>query len=495
MARFNNAVQKKSTPNTVNLAGGKAFTQPDKLALVSILLTSMLKDQYYEKGDTAKDRLVELIGKVDPLFAAKAAVFARNEFGLRSISHVAAGEIVNRVKGETWTKDFVNAVVRRADDMTEILAYYLGKYGKPVPNSLKKGLARAIGRFDAYQLAKYKGGGKAISMVDVVNLVHPNPTERNKQALQQLINGTLVSTETWEAKLSEAGKSENKADAKAEAWQELLSSGKIGYFALLRNLRNISTQAPALIPRAAELLTNEVAIRKSLIMPFRFTTAYSEVSALDRRLAVALSKAIDISCANVPALPNSLVVIDYSSSMGEGVDSAKGKGTLLGAILAKASNADVMIFGNTAAYLPYNPLDSTMTMFEQFMRHNQGGWGWSSRRQTSKSQGGLIEVGHGTDFNAIFEKAQSAYDRIFIFSDMQGWRHGGAPTVAFNAYKKRTKCEPYIYSMDLTGHGTMMFPADKVAAIPGFSEKIFDLIKVMEQDKQALLKKIESVTF
>jgi hypothetical protein len=453
----------------------------------------MLNDQYYEKGDTTKDRLVELIGKVDPLFAAKAAVFARNEFGLRSISHVAAGEIVNRVKGETWTKDFVSAVVRRADDMTEILAYYLGKYGKPVPNSLKKGLARAIGRFDAYQLAKYKGAGKAISMVDVVNIVHPVPTERNKQALQQLINGTLVSTDTWEAKLSEAGKSENAADAKAEAWQELLQSGKIGYFALLRNLRNISQQAPALIPRAAELLTNEVAIRKSLVMPFRFTTAYSEVSHLDRRLAVGLSKAIDISCANVPALPNSLVVIDYSSSMGEGVDSAKGKGTLLGAILAKASNADVMIFGDTAAYLPYNPLDSTMTMFEQFMRHNQGGWGY--RPTAVSKREGLIHVGHGTSFNAIFEKAKSAYDRIFIFSDMQGWVGYGAPTQSFKGYKKRHGCDPYIYSMDLAGHGTMMFPEDKVAAIPGFSEKIFDLIKVMEQDKQALIKKIEEVRF
>lgn len=493
MSRFNeaSAARAGARTDTVNRAGGKAFKQSAKLELVSILLTSMLSDQYYEKSTETQARLVGLIGKVDPLFAAKAAVFARNEFGLRSISHVAAGEIVTRVKGESWTKDFVNAVVHRVDDMTEILAYVLATHGKPVPNSLKKGLGNAFGKFDAYQLAKYRSEGKALSLVDVANIVHPRPVGRNAKALKSLIEGTLKSTGTWESKISAAGKTEDKAAAKEEAWTELLKSGKIGYFALLRNLRNIEAQAPALIPEACALLTNEVMVRKSLVLPFRFVSAYEHVTS--RKLKVAISKAIDLSCKNVPKLDDSLVVCDYSGSMGDGFDSPKGKGSLLGAVLARACDADFMIFGTDAAYVPYNPLDSTMTLFEQFTSHNRGSY-WNTR---ATMKGGKIIVGHGTDFESIFKKANRAYKRIFIFSDMQGWAGawGGAPTKVHAAYNRKYDCAPYIYSMDLTGHGDMMFPEERVAAIPGFSEKIFDLIKVLEQDKDALIKKIEAVQF
>jgi hypothetical protein len=43
--RFNTSKKNKSG-DTVNLAGGEAFTESDKLELASILLTSTLQDQY-----------------------------------------------------------------------------------------------------------------------------------------------------------------------------------------------------------------------------------------------------------------------------------------------------------------------------------------------------------------------------------------------------------------------------------------------------------------
>jgi hypothetical protein len=41
-------------------------------------------------------------------------------------------------------------------------------------------------------------------LVDVVNLVHPTPTEKNKEALNALINDKLKNTKTWESMLSQA---------------------------------------------------------------------------------------------------------------------------------------------------------------------------------------------------------------------------------------------------------------------------------------------------
>jgi 60 kDa SS-A/Ro ribonucleoprotein len=72
-----------------------------------------------------------------------------------------------------------------------------------------------------------------------------------------LVDGTLTNTQTWEAKLSAAGteatSEEDKAGRKAAAWTELVKEGKLGYFALLRNPRNLLEQATDLVLPLAEL--------------------------------------------------------------------------------------------------------------------------------------------------------------------------------------------------------------------------------------------------
>ena len=80
---------------------------------------------------------------------AKAGIYARTKFGMRSISHALAGEIAKKVKGEKWTKNFFDKIVYRPDEMTEILAYYYATNGNgKEPNALKKGFAKAFTRID-----------------------------------------------------------------------------------------------------------------------------------------------------------------------------------------------------------------------------------------------------------------------------------------------------------------------------------------------------------
>ena len=108
---------------TVNLAGGQAFAETAKLELASLMLTSMLKDQFYRTADNTVTRLRELIAAMpDKQFAAKAAIYARQEAGMRSVTHLAAAEVAKSVKGEPWTKAFYEKVVRRPDDVLEVLA-------------------------------------------------------------------------------------------------------------------------------------------------------------------------------------------------------------------------------------------------------------------------------------------------------------------------------------------------------------------------------------
>ncbi|QQS18620.1 TROVE domain-containing protein [Candidatus Saccharibacteria bacterium] len=134
MSLFN----KSTKSNVTNLAGGSAYKQSPENTLVSILLTNFLKNQTYRSGTDELKSLKDTIAQNDPLFAAKAGVYARNEFGMRSVSHVLAGELAHIVKGEAWSKQFYDKVVHRPDDITEIVAYYMQEYGKPLPNSLKR---------------------------------------------------------------------------------------------------------------------------------------------------------------------------------------------------------------------------------------------------------------------------------------------------------------------------------------------------------------------
>lgn len=473
MSRFNNSVLSNKI---INKAGGESFSQSPELELVSILLTSFANDQFYRSANDTLTRLKELIGLCNKEFVAKAAVYARTIFGMRSITHVVASELAKHIGGEKWAKDFYTAVVYRPDDMTEILAYHTANNGK-IPNSIKKGFAKAFDKFNSYSLAKYRGEGKGFKLVDVVNLVHPLANDKNREAIDSLVQGKLRSTQTWESLMTKAGQDatneEEKAEFKKDVWIQLIREKKIGYFALLRNLRNIIEQAPDAIDEALSMLVDESLISKSLVMPFRFTTAYEEIRKLNdgkivRNTLVALNKAVDIAVRNVPVFEGeTLVVLDVSGSM-EGRPAQIG--SLFSAVLLKSNNADFMIFADNAQYKNVNPLDSTITIAES-MRFSAG----------------------GTNFKSIFNVANKKYDRVIILSDMQGWIGYTTPAAEFNEYKRTTGANPFIYSFDLNSNGSMQFPEKNVFAIAGFSEKVFDVMKYMETDKNSLIKDINKI--
>lgn len=479
MSRFNT---KSPGTKIENLAGGESYSQSPELELVSILLTSFAKDQFYRSSDDTFRRLISLITDCDKEFVAKAAVYARTKFGMRSISHVVAAELAVHAAGKPWAKSFYDKIVYRPDDMGEILSYYLSKNTK-ISNPIKKGFAKAFERFDTYSLAKYRGESKGMKLIDVVNIVHPVPVEKNADAIRALVKGELKSFDTWESELTKAGQEatseEDKIEAKKEVWMDLVKNKKIKYFALLRNLRNIIEQAPEVINETLAMLEDEKLIKKSLVLPFRFMTAYDEIQKLTdgkivRNVLMSLNKAVDIAANNVPKFEGeTLVVLDTSLSMtnGHGRKMSPAKiGALFAAVLVKSNNCDFMTFDYDARYVNMNPMDSTVTLVNS-LRFPAG----------------------STNFNSIFLAANKKYDRIIILSDMQGWVGYNAPTKPFNEYKTRKKANPFIYSFDLQGYGSMQFPEQNVFCLAGFSEKTFDVMKLLEQDRKALINEIKKI--
>ena len=443
MSKFN---EKKEATKTINKAGGVAYKQDAKTALVSTLLTSFVNGSAYTSGSDEMNQLIEQMEKVDPEFCAKAIVYARNEFGMRSITHVGAAHLASRASGTEWGKRFYESVVRQPDDVTETLAYYLKNISKKLPNSMKKGFGSALSGMSDYAISKYKGGGNTVSMVDAVNLLHPKATD----TLTALMTGKLEAPDTWEVGLTQAG---SDAEKKKAVWMNLLSENKLGYFALLRNIRNIVIQAPEGTDMLCEQLVDEKSIKKSLVMPFRFMKAYEVLMGLssnESKVRSALNKAIEISLNNVPTFEGkTLVVVDESYSMqGQPIEIAS---LFASAILKKNPDCDYMQFAVGARHINMNTDDSLASMTEVIRKSVNGG---------------------GTDFHKIFPAATKAYDRVIILSDMQGWIGYHSPQATFSAYCKKYSCKSMIYSFDLTGHSTSQFPAQNIACVAGFSDKV-----------------------
>jgi hypothetical protein len=470
-------------PDTTNYAGGDAFAQTARLELVSVLITTFLQDEFYRTEKQTTGCLRKLIAKVaavDPRYVAKAALYARHQHGMRSTSHLVAGELARLVKGAAWTKNFHDKIVRRPDDALEILGYYLATHGRPLPNSLKKGLGAALARFDGHQLAKYRRDHAGFKLVDAVNLVRPPATP----ALTALMRGQLAPAQTWETRLTQAGadaeNDDEAAAAKSAAWTALVHERKLGYLALLRNVRNILTHASGAdderasdtVGKLCEQLVDEAAVRRSLVYPFQFLAAIDALRQgnLDGadRVMDALNQAIDHSLANVPRFEGpTLVALDCSGSMSGRPHKI---GSLFAAVLVKASGADLMLFSHDAHYHTLNRRDTTLTAAES-----------------------IPFAAGGTDFNAIFECANRAYDRVIVLSDMQGWIDGGAPNAAVAEYQNKYAAAPRIFSFDLQGYGTLQFPQERVYCLAGWSDRVFDIMQKLDRDPHALVREVEAV--
>lgn len=197
--------------------------------------------------------------------------------------------------------------------MGELLALYRKTGGKGEPAQLKQGLARALGKFSEYSLAKYRGDGAEFKLRDVLFLCHAKPKDEAQTLLfKKIAENKLETPDTWEIGLSTGGD-------KKETFERLLSEHKLGALALLRNLRNMIQAG-----------VNEDAIRMGLdymkterVLPFRFITAAKYVP----RLEDALEKAMFRCLENTERLEGkTALLVDHSQSMDQ-VVSAKSEVT------------------------------------------------------------------------------------------------------------------------------------------------------------------------
>lgn len=352
MASVNKA-KVSSGPPVVTAEGAPAKrVSVEKQLRRSIMSCMLWENEFYENSTEIGTRIAELVQKVDPETVVEMAIEAREKMKLRHVPLWIARTMLLSARHKPFVAALLERVIQRPDELCEFIMLYDPSYGVPtsvdrtaLAAQVKKGLARAFPKFDAYALGKYNRTDKAVTLRDVMFLVHPKPKDAAQAGVwKQLVDGTLATPDTWEVELS-AGKD------KAETFTRLITEGKLGGLAMLRNLRNMM-QANVPLNVIRDGLSK---MKTDRILPFRFISAARYAPTLEPELENTMFKCLD---GHTKLAGHTVLLVDVSGSMGDKVsgkseisrmDAACGLAMLLREV---CESVEIITFSNDVKPVP-----------------------------------------------------------------------------------------------------------------------------------------------
>ena len=471
---------------------------------------------------------------------------------LRSVPLLLVVELAKRHSGDNLVSRTIEKVVLRADEIMELLHCYQWRNSQntncteasapkkklaKLSHQIQVGLQRAFNNFDEYQFAKYDRNNLEVKLRDALFIVHPKAKDDAQQLLfDKITNNTLETPYTWETELSALGQQEFKTDLKkefafAEKWEELIYSGRLGYMALLRNLRNllecrVSREA---LTEVAHRLSDEREVKKSKQLPFRFLSAYRGIKKIGNRntqvifealekaslattkvvgneekllLLEALEKAVLATSQNISGFDEQtrvLLACDVSESMYTPISpKSTVKNFDIGLMLAmllqnKCKNVICGIFGNEWKVVGLPSSDILSNVGKMYEREG--------------------EVGYSTNGHKVIEylnEHRIVMDKVMMFTDCQMWNSNDQIVTYWRISNGidisktiRKEWEKYkeiapnakLYLFDLNGYGTTQLDIvrDDVTLIAGWSDRIFEMLEAIEKGSSVLeeIKRIE----
>lgn len=376
--------------------GQNVFPDAPYHQLKAAVMTNLLfEDSFYESGAQTGERIAELVPKCSFDQVAGIARQARTDMNLR---HVPLFLVVQLLRNRSmWSEtprkmgQLVADVIQRADEMAELLSMYWKDHcgEAPVAKQLKLGLKWAFEKFSPFQLAKYQGRGREVTLRTVQQMVHPKPSTTELELTYAAIkDGTLKAPDTWEKNLSQG------AD-KHDTFVRLIEEGKLGGLAMLRNLRNMY-----------EAGVHESLVRKGLmnanfgrVLPFRFIAAARVAPQYEHLIETAMLEHLHRP-GIAPFAGTTAIVVDTSPSMWMDKISAKSDMTRFEAAAALAiltrevcENVNIYAFNQRAYRIP--------------SRH-----GFALRDALAATRDGASCGNYG-----IWAANRDGYDRILVLTD------------------------------------------------------------------------------
>jgi len=464
MSKFNTKKKGTAIGQIAGITTHAAGKYSNYELLRRVTLSNLLfESNYYQKSDTIMLQIEELVKYTKPQEVIDLALECRFEQKLRH-TPLWLLLLVNEYHKEVSVKEAISTICTRPDMLMDLLGMLAVRNAKgqfkPIPKAIKKGMALAFNNYDEYQIAKYRKNNLEISLVDVVNLVHPKPTAKNEQALKQLVNDNLKAANTWEVALSSG------ADKK-ETFERMIAEQSIGSMAILRNIRNMkeagldrSTMKKAIGQIKSQWLT-----------PLNFLAA--------QRIAPEFTKDINQAMKhcfyNHQIKGTTILAVDVSGSMG-GLTSRFSKFSRMDLAFAMAALGSYVFEDLILVFTAGN--DATRKG-KHFVWANGEGLGVFNDFSTIKNKGG----GGGIFTYQLCEWLKSEgyakqAERLVVISDSQDI------DVSYGL-KKQPDTEPYeaSYIIDISTNTHGIKTGVWTAEINGWSDKLFHYIAALERAK------------
>ena len=264
----------------------------------TVLSCLLWENQFYENGQTIAERIESLADQVSPEFLSELAISARTEFKLRHAPLLLLVALAKR--GGHIVRHTAREVINRPDELAEVIAMLWRAKKRNLPKQLSKGIADAFLKFDEYQFSKWDRDGD-IKLRDAMFIVHPKPQNPEQEALfKKIANKELSPPNTWESRL--VGGQDKK-----EVFTDLLTTNKLGYMALLRNLRGMAE-----VNVDTDLIKQAILKPSASVLPFRFIAAAKAAPMFERELDQAMVKLMEDQ---EKLMGKTIILVDVSGSM------------------------------------------------------------------------------------------------------------------------------------------------------------------------------------
>lgn len=536
---FTNPKTHSNQADTLNLAGGPAYSLPPRHALAQLASTGCFHGTYYANAEAQLDAFKSLIAQVDDnTFLAKLALYSRQRGGMKDMP--AALLAVLAGKDVTLFHKVFDRVIENGRLLRTLFQMIRsGQFGK---KSLTSSVQRAFQRWlTTASVEKLLAAsiGHDPSLRDVLRLARPKPKDNTQRAFF----GWLTDKETtkWapatEADLPEQVKLlQQFRRAETEDQQvELLDKLKVrfdqladtakgpkvwtaiartmGPQALRMNLNTLHRHGvladDAMVRYIADRLADPEEIRSSKQFPYQYFAAY--LNASDEMPAVikkALHRAAEIACGNVPELPAPVIIgLDVSGSMSSPVTGSRGGGTskmrcidvaaLFAAALLRRNPDSIVIPFDTSAYqVKIESGDLILSLAERLAKYGGGG--------TDCAQPLILA-------NQIHQQRKLA--GVILVSDNESWVYAGnafgtghrgatGVTSEWNKFAEthrqlpgNAKTDPKLICIDLQPNQTTQAKDRRdTLNIGGFSDAVFDVItSFLDDDTSRFVAEVEAI--
>ena len=477
--------------DTVNRELAPAYAYGPEHKLAQLAATGTLQDNFYSAAGSQLAEVLETAKAVDPLFVAKAAVYARSRGAMKGMPALLTAWLT------VAEPDLAVRVFDRVIDNGRMLRNFVqimrsGAVGRKSLGTRPKRLVQQWLERASIRSLMHAATGTDPSLADIVRMVHPKPADEARKAFYGWLIGKpwdiaalpaeIAAFEAWKRDPSLALPEVpfewlTAFELSAEQWAELAT--RMGWQALRMNLNTLARKGAFAVEgvaeRVAARLADPAALSKARVLPYQLMVALGSVDeGVPLKVQAALETALEASLANVPAFEGRVVVCpDVSGSMASPVTGyRKGASSKVRCIDVAALIASAVLRRNRRAMLlPFEQVVMPLVL-DPFAR-------------IAANAAKLASIGGGgTNVSAplaLLNRQMAEVDLVVIVSDNESWvdasRHGATATMREWERLKNRCPGAKLVCIDLQPYGTTQAKSRKdILNVGGFSDAVFETL-------------------